>query len=177
MSKVKVLIVGASGMLGHAIIRLLNDDVEQFEVIGTLRGTDTSLYAENMHRVHFCENVDVLTTTPLNTVFQIHEPDVVINCVGLIKQRPNAEDPIEAINLNALFPHRLAQMCNRFGARLIQISTDCVFSGKSGRYSEEDTPDAIDFYGRSKLLGEVTYGNAVTLRTSIIGHELYRRDS
>jgi dTDP-4-dehydrorhamnose reductase len=97
---------------------------------------------------------------------------VVINCIGLIKQIKNADDPLVAIPINSLLPHRLAQLCGVTGARLVHMSTDCVFFGDRGMYTEADISDAKDLYGRSKYLGEVDYPNAVTLRTSIIGHEL-----
>ena len=99
-------------------------------------------------------------------------PDVVVNCIGLVKQLAQAEDPLVAIPINALLPHRLARLCDLAGARLIHLSTDCVFDGSRSMYAESDCSDAKDLYGRSKYLGEVNYGNAVTLRTSIIGHEL-----
>jgi dTDP-4-dehydrorhamnose reductase len=99
-------------------------------------------------------------------------PAVVINCVGLVKQLADADDPLAALPVNALLPHRLARLCALTGTRLIHVSTDCVFSGRKGGYRESDDADAGDLYGRSKLLGEVDYANAMTLRTSIIGHEL-----
>jgi dTDP-4-dehydrorhamnose reductase len=99
-------------------------------------------------------------------------PDVVINCVGVVKQLSAAKDPLVSIALNALFPHRLAELCAVAGARLVHISTDCVFDGRKGDYTESDPSNAEDLYGKSKFLGEVDYSHAVTLRTSIIGHEL-----
>ena len=101
-----------------------------------------------------------------------HKPDIVINCVGLVKQLSAANDPLVAMPINALFPHKLARLCFEYGARLVHMSTDCVFSGSKGMYTENDYADARDLYGLSKLIGEVDYSNAVTLRTSIIGHEL-----
>lgn len=100
------------------------------------------------------------------------QPDVVINCIGLIKQLPWASDPLSAITVNAQLPHRISLICRTANARMIHISTDCVFNGNKGAYTERDTPDANDLYGRTKLLGEVSYPHCVTLRTSIIGHEL-----
>jgi dTDP-4-dehydrorhamnose reductase len=97
---------------------------------------------------------------------------VVINCIGLVKQLAEADDPLLALPINAMLPHRLARLCDVASARLVHVSTDCVFSGARGNYIEGDSPDAQDLYGRSKLLGEVDYPHAVTLRTSIIGHEL-----
>jgi dTDP-4-dehydrorhamnose reductase len=113
--------------------------------------------------------------TNLDNLVQLFEqarPEVVINCVGLVKQLSAAADPVAALMVNAIMPHRLARLCGLTRARLIHISTDCVFSGQRGMYTEEDRPDAYDLYGRSKLLGEVSEGNVLTLRTSIIGPEL-----
>lgn len=99
-------------------------------------------------------------------------PDIVINCIGVVKQVPDSDTPLVAIPINALLPHRMARLCELSGARFVHISTDCVFSGSKGMYTEYDIADATDFYGRTKYLGEVDYPNAITLRTSIIGHEL-----
>jgi dTDP-4-dehydrorhamnose reductase len=105
-------------------------------------------------------------------LFSSAKPDIVINCIGLVKQLAEADDPLAAIPINAMLPHRLARVCAVSGARLIHMSTDCVFAGTKGMYTETDFADAADLYGRSKLMGEVDYPNAITLRTSIIGHEL-----
>jgi len=99
------------------------------------------------------------------------DPDVVVNCIGIVKQAAEARDPLVSITVNSLFPHRLAQLCRARGARLIHVSTDCIFSGRDGMYGENDIPDPVDLYGRSKLLGEVDDG-CLTIRTSIIGREL-----
>jgi dTDP-4-dehydrorhamnose reductase len=116
--------------------------------------------------------VDVENADGLMRLFAIARPDVVINCIGLVKQRVEADTPLEAIPINSLFPHRLARLCDVAGARLIHISTDCVFSGTRGMYQEQDVSDAQDLYGRSKYLGELHYPHTVTIRTSIIGHGL-----
>jgi dTDP-4-dehydrorhamnose reductase len=99
-------------------------------------------------------------------------PQVVINCIGIVKQLPAAKDSLQSILVNALFPHRLARLCQAIGARLIHFSTDCVFSGRRGGYVEDDVADADDLYGRTKFLGEVSYDGCLTLRTSMIGREL-----
>lgn len=99
-------------------------------------------------------------------------PEVVINCIGIIKQLPTASDPLISLTVNSLFPHRLANLCQAAGVRLIHISTDCVFSGRKGMYAEDDISDAEDLYGRTKFLGEVGGPGCLTLRTSIIGREL-----
>jgi dTDP-4-dehydrorhamnose reductase len=108
----------------------------------------------------------------LVSLFSKIRPDIVINCIGLVKQLSEANDPVAAIPMNSLFPHRLARLCGLANTRLVHISTDCVFSGARGMYTEADISDAKDLYGRSKFLGEVDYPHAITLRTSIIGHEM-----
>jgi dTDP-4-dehydrorhamnose reductase len=101
------------------------------------------------------------------------KPEVVINCIGIIKQLKAAKDPIISLSINSLFPHRLAILCRAAATRMIHISTDCVFSGRKGMYTEDDVSDAEDLYGRTKYLGEVGYPGCLTIRTSIIGRELH----
>lgn len=168
----RILVLGASGMLGNAVIRILaqNDDLMVF---GTLRGSQPMLQVI-APSVRLLQGIHVDKQDSLLKAFTESRPDVVINCVGLVKQLANADDPLEAIPINSLLPHRLARMCELVNARLIHISTDCVFSGQRGGYRESDEPDSQDLYGRSKFLGEVSKSNTITLRTSIIGHELNR---
>lgn len=169
--KMRVLVLGASGMLGNAVLRLFAESTG-FHVVGSVRSANVlSLLPKALHDQIIC-GVDVENTDSLAALFTRSRPDVVINCIGLVKQLANADDPLTAIPINSLLPHRLARLCDLAGARLIHISTDCVFTGTVGRYREQDFPDAQDLYGRSKYLGEVSYPHAVTLRTSIIGHEL-----
>jgi dTDP-4-dehydrorhamnose reductase len=116
--------------------------------------------------------VDVEQQDSLLQAFIHARPAIVVNCIGLVKQLAEVNDPLRVIPINTVLPHRLAKLCELTNARLIHISTDCVFSGEKGQYRESDFPDAQDLYGRSKYLGEVSESHAVTLRTSIIGHEL-----
>src|SRR5207244_2190179 len=116
--------------------------------------------------------VDALAFDSVAKAVETARPDVVINAIGIVKQRATAHDPVLSITLNSLFPHRLAALCRSSRARLIHFSTDCVFSGRRGDYSEDDNPDPVDLYGRSKLLGEVDGSGVLTIRTSIIGREL-----
>ena len=166
----KILVLGASGMLGNAMLRVMSAQ-EAWSVFGTVRGVDPALHAAAPRAV-LIPGIHADKPDSLLAAFAQARPDVVINCVGLVKQLSNAEDPLVAVPINTLLPHRLARMCEVAGARLVHVSTDCVFSGKQGSYKELDEADAQDVYGRSKLLGEVDYPHAVTLRTSIIGHEL-----
>ena len=163
--------MGTSGMLGNAMIRVLSEKTD-WQVHGTIRSESAKrLFSSDLAERLIC-GVDVEQQDSLLQAFIQARPDVVINCVGLIKQLADADDPLQAIPINALLPHRLARMCELAGARLVHMSTDCVFAGDKGSYRESDPSDAKDIYGRSKYLGEVDYPHAVTLRTSIIGHEL-----
>ena len=165
----RILVVGASGMLGHEAIRVLSPD---FEVWGVCRRPeelpDLGIPAERL--------LGGLDATDPDSAYELVDdvqPDFVINAVGIVKQRPDAKAAIPSIAVNSLWPHVLADACARREARMVHVSTDCVFSGSRGGYVESDVPDAFDLYGRSKLLGEVTdRDNTVTLRTSIIGWQL-----
>jgi len=168
---VKVLVLGASGMLGNTVLRLFGQS-PGYQVFGSVRSSGALRFlASNLHP-SVIAGVDVENIDGLTRLFAVVHPDVVINCVGLVKQLAEADDPLSAIPINALLPHRLAQLCEVAGARLVHMGTDCVFSGAKGMYTEADASDAKDLYGRSKYLGEVDYPHAITLRTSIIGHEL-----
>lgn len=171
IQNMKILVLGASGMLGNAAFRLFAES-DGLEVIGTVRSEISKrLFSESLHSA-LISGVDVENIDSLMRVFGKTRPDVVINCIGLVKQLAESDDPLAAIPINSLLPHRLARLCAVAGSRFIHISTDCVFSGSKGMYTEADLSDAKDLYGRSKYLGEVYYPNSITLRTSIIGHEL-----
>lgn len=159
------------GMLGNAVFRLFSQS-DGFSVRASVRSSRVLEGLPPELTPQLICGVDVENPDSLIHLFAQTQPDVVINCVGLIKQLNSADDPLAAIPINALLPHRLARLCALTGARLIHISTDCVFDGQQGRYTESDVSSAQDLYGRSKFLGEVDYPNTVTLRTSIIGHAL-----
>lgn len=167
----RVLVFGASGMIGSAMFRVLSRK-DEWSVFGTLRSKEAVRFFSPHIAANLLSNIDVDKPDALVRVFAQVKPDVVINCIGLTKHHKESDDPLLAIPLNALLPHRMAELCSVAGARLIHISTDCVFSGNRGAYREDDPADALDVYGRAKLLGEVRYSHAVTLRTSTIGHEL-----
>ena len=167
---IKVLIFGANGMLGHKLIQQLEP---QFDVYGTIRGTfDTVEKYGIFDKAKIIENVSATDISSIEAAVRTPQPDVVINAVGIIKQVPSAKDVIMALEVNSIFPHRLAMFGETYGFRLITIRTDCVFDGVRGFYNEEDTPNATDLYGKSKNLGEVTGPNCLTIRSSIIGREL-----
>lgn len=173
MKKTKrIVVLGATGMLGNAVLRFFANKTE-YEVHGTVRNWNAVRELQNMApTARFVPGVDVESLDSLTRMFATVQPDMVINCIGIVKQLADANDPLIALPINALLPHRLARLAQVAGARLVHMSTDCVFSGAKGNYVESDFPDANDLYGRSKLLGEVDYPNVITLRTSIIGHEL-----
>jgi dTDP-4-dehydrorhamnose reductase len=158
-------------MLGNVLFRFLVENSE-WRVFGTIRSEADRNFFSTKASERLVAGVDARNFESIIKVFNIAQPNVVINCIGLIKQLTDADDPLEAIPINSLLPHRLAKLCEQLSAKLFHISTDCVFSGDKGMYNEMDYADAKDLYGRSKLLGEVDYGNSVTLRTSIIGPEL-----
>ena len=167
----RVLVLGVTGMLGNAMLRFMSENTD-LVVYGTARKEEAKQWFSGKLTGQIIAGVDVENHDSLVKAFAKVRPDVVINCVGLVKQLADSNDPLQAVPINTLLPHRLAALCQATGARLVQISTDCVFSGAKGNYQESDLPDADDLYGRSKLLGEVDYPHAITLRTSIIGHEM-----
>ncbi len=167
----KVFVLGANGMLGSTMFRVLYE-LPGLEVFGTVRsGSVASSFSEGLAS-RLIVGIDAENHDTLMSFFAKLKPDVVVNCVGLVKQLAGAEAPLAAISVNSLLPHRLASLCEIAGARLVHISTDCVFSGDRGDYREVDTPDARDIYGKTKFLGEVKEPHTITLRTSIIGHQL-----
>lgn len=167
MTQPRVLILGATGMLGHKLWQVLSPSLDTHV---TVRTSEPRVELLDPARTLCSVSADAFDTVA-DAVATV-EPDVVVNCIGIVKQVREAHDPLTSITINSLFPHRLAQLCGERGARLIHVSTDCVFSGHTGNYSEADNPDPVDLYGRSKLLGEVDYGACLTIRTSIIGREL-----
>ncbi len=167
----RVLVLGASGMIGSTTFRVLSER-HDWVVYGSVRSETAKQFFPAQLAERLLANVDATNYDALVDVFARIRPEVVINCVGATKHKTDGNDPLMAIPLNALLPHRLARLCEAVNARLVHVSTDCVFSGKQGHYTEEDLPDTDDVYGRSKALGEVDYPNAITLRTSTIGHEL-----
>lgn len=167
----RLLVLGASGMLGNTLFRYFAAD-RRHECYGTLRSGRADPGLESLPPERIIEGVSAESFDSVIRAVSLARPDTIINCVGIVKQLSSSQDPATAISINALFPHRLAHLAAASHARLIQISTDCVFSGSSGHYRETDPPDAQDLYGRTKLLGELSYPHTITLRTSIIGHEV-----
>lgn len=170
----KVLILGGAGMLGHKLWQVFRD---RFDTWVTVRSSYTAYERYRLFaRERVIGGVDAFNFDTVIRAFATAQPDVVVNAIGVIKQLPEAKDPIVSLTINSLFPHRLAALCCARGTRLIHVSTDCVFSGHKGMYSESDVADATDLYGRTKLLGEVRDPGCLTIRTSIIGRELNTRN-
>lgn len=173
MGRKRILIFGATGMLGHVLLRHFSR-MESCDVYATSRDTHRipRLFSKNLAEKFLQEDIDANDFDAIDRALVMVKPQVVINCIGIIKQKPMAQDPHAMITINALLPHRLSIACHNANARMIHISTDCVFDGLKGMYTEKDRPAPEDLYGRTKLLGEVEYPGTITLRTSIIGHEL-----
>lgn len=172
MSDLKVLVFGGAGMLGHKLVQVL--PAHGFDVWATVRGSSEQIVRPGLTVPEkVIEGVDVGNTSDIDRAITEARPDLVINCVGVIKQKKEAGDAADTILINSVFPHRLYESCLAASIRVITIGTDCVFSGTKGSYSESDVPDAADLYGKSKALGELSGSGALTLRTSIIGRELF----
>lgn len=164
----KILILGAYGMLGHKMFGILKDKSDTYATCRTFKKDWQHILPLDC----LITGVQAEVFESVVKAFAITQPDVVINCIGIVKQLDAAKDPIPSIKINSLFPHELALLCQSRRARLIHFSTDCVFSGKKGNYREDDIPDAEDLYGRTKYLGEVSGKRCLTIRSSIIGREL-----
>jgi dTDP-4-dehydrorhamnose reductase len=167
----RILILGGTGMLGHKLWQRLGARFPDTYV--TIRRTRADC---SRFRIFddpcVLENVDLADSAQLSQALDSASPDVIVNCVALTKRHESEAGPACSIVLNAWLPHRIAEWAARNDARLITVSTDCVFDGKKGGYTEQDAPNALDVYGRTKALGEVDCGNALTIRTSFIGREL-----
>jgi dTDP-4-dehydrorhamnose reductase len=169
---VKILVLGATGLLGNAMFRSMSK-ASGARVTGTIRReADRSLFAPT-HAGRLTVVGDIEHPDALVRLCDAAEPDVVINCIAV--GRPAPPDPLRSIEVYSVLPRRLSHLCRLSGARLIQVSSDGVFSGSRGSYTEGDLPDANDIYGVAKLLGEISEPHAFTVRTSIIGHELKSR--
>jgi dTDP-4-dehydrorhamnose reductase len=169
----RIAILGASGMLGS---QLFQSSLERgLDVIGIARDTEnlakifSKISANNLVKLN-----DVKDFFSLEEIIKSINPDYLINCIGIVKQSDLSKNHIESITINSLLPHVLEELGNKLDFKLIHVSTDCVFDGEIGNYKESDSSSANDLYGVSKFLGEVNYGKGITLRTSIIGHEISR---
>lgn len=173
--KQKIAILGANGMVGHKLFGELSKQ-QSLDVYGTLRSVNPAQkilkYFGPTSASKIIYNVDADDFSSIIDLLKKLKPNVVINCIGITKQAINDQNLLDAIEINAVFPHRLANECKRSKVRLIQLATDCVFNGSKGNYRETDPSDATDLYGKTKFLGELNYLHCLTVRTSFIGHEL-----
>lgn len=166
----RVLVLGAAGMLGHKLYQVLG---KAFDVTGTIRGDYKDINRYGLFQPsQIVPHLDAMKVDGLEETIAQTKPDVVINCIGVIKPLVEKVGIPATTWQNARLPHELYRICRAKGARLIHISTDCVFSGSKGNYSEDDSSDADDIYGKTKYQGEVKDAGALTIRTSIIGREL-----
>lgn len=166
----RVLIIGATGMLGHKMaLKMLQ---KKYHVSVTIRNAAPEFFkTKYFEGLHIIDAVDAYNPDSVKNAISLSKPDFVLNCVGIVKQLAESKSAIPSITINALFPHQLAKMCHEAGARLIHFSTDCVFSGDKGPYKQTDPSDVNDLYGLSKFMGEVSGEGALTIRSSIIGRE------
>lgn len=168
---IKVLILGSTGLLGSTISKYFSIK-SNFKCFGTIRKSSDKKKLKYIKNIKLYK-VDFNKSRNLKKVFKMIKPNLIINCIGVVKQVLNKNMNSEIIRINSFLPHHLSELANENNKiRFIHFSTDCVFSGLKGNYSEYDITDAKDIYGVSKMLGEVNYPNSITLRTSIIGHEL-----
>jgi len=167
----KILVLGASGMLGYTLFHKYSKD-NRFVVFGTIRNEEDLRFFKSNKSNILC-SIDAMKIATIEDAIKNLKPDLIINCIGIIKQLKESKNHLLTIKINSLFPHQLAELAGKYSARLVLISTDCVFDGVNGNYTEDDDSNATDLYGKTKYLGEI--GNekhVITLRTSIIGHEL-----
>ncbi|MFY9995224.1 MAG: SDR family oxidoreductase [Leclercia sp.] len=167
----RVLVLGATGMLGASLFRYFSA-LGEYETYGVARQIEKAKIINSDCTNEIIISNDLSDANNARIILSQLQPDYVFNCIGIIKQSNVCSNHINTIEMNSLLPHVYASICTEIGAKLVHFSTDCVFSGIKGHYSENDVADSDDLYGRSKRLGEVNYDNHLTLRTSIIGHEL-----
>jgi len=174
----KLLILGGSGMVGHSLIKELSKKYDVFSLLRKHPDMNSNQFFEKILPEKRCIFIDDINQYEnINGAIQEIAPNILINCIGVIKQRDKVENALNMIHINSLLPHILNHICNKNRIKLIHLSTDCIFSGTKGNYQELDNPDPIDEYGESKLLGEIKKGNALTIRTSFIGPELFNKKS
>ncbi|QWD23677.1 SDR family oxidoreductase [Polynucleobacter paneuropaeus] len=165
-----ILVLGTSGLIGSGLFRSLSE-FSQLNVFGLSRSHCYKFFDDQLHS-HIYSGFEINDFKSLNLATNFFKPQVIINCIGITKHIKEASNPSISIPINSLWPHQLEEFCENTKIRLIHISTDCVFSGSKGNYTEYDYPDAKDLYGKTKVLGELSGASSLTIRTSTIGHEL-----
>jgi len=171
-----ILVLGAAGMLGHMIVRSLSDS---HRMMGTISSAfeQSGRLKDILSKDRCVDLLDVHDFTKVERTIQDWQPDVVVNCVGLVKQKMHDDSVLDAVLINSAFPHLLARLCDVLKTRLIHFSTDCVFAGSPGVKRLTDIPNTTDIYGITKRLGEVGYGTSLTLRTSVVGRQISGTES
>ncbi len=168
----KILILASTGLLGNTITKYFFNNTK-FQTYGTLRDSSNIKFFDKKYKQNFLIIKNILNYSETENKLKNLKPDIIINCFGITnKEITNGRQSEDFININSLFPYRLQKICSNIGARLIHFSSDCIYSGNKGSYNEYDNPDPTDIYGRSKLLGELDFDNTLTIRKSVIGHEL-----
>lgn len=167
----RIIILGVSGLIGHKLLQELSQDFEVFGTLHKLKSQygDLNLFSGN----NIIENIDVKEFEILKGILNAVNPDVILNCVGITKRKSDINNPIDVISVNSVFPHLLADWAKKNYKRVIHFSTDCVFNGKEGNYTEKSLTNAEDIYGRTKAFGEINYAHTLTIRSSFIGQELF----
>ena len=167
----RLLILGSTGLVGNTLTKYFLNK-EYLQTFASVRNYSKVKFFKKKYHENFVEINNILDYKETEKILENIKPDVLINCIGLTNKNLNSNQAEDFIVINSLLPHRLQKICSNFGSRLIQFSTDCIFSGSKGYYSENEIPDPPDLYGRSKLLGELDFENTLTIRKSVIGHEL-----
>ena len=173
----RIIVLGSTGLIGNTITKFFLNQ-SKYETFGILRDLEKISFFDNRYHKNFIHIDNILDFEKFEKILIKLKPKLIINCLGITNKflKNNFKSVEESIKINALFPHRLHEICSKIDARLIHLSTDCVFSGRKGFYKEDDIPDPLDIYGRSKLLGELNYSNSLTIRKSVIGHEFLSRN-
>jgi len=167
----KIVILGASGLIGHKLFQTMQ--AAGHKTYGILHGKKSDFSGiELLQSDSIIESVEVMDFDKLHGILHAIQPDVVLNCIGITKRKEAVNDPIQALGVNSLFPHRLANLAQEMNFRVIHFSTDCVFNGELGNYNEESDTTGEDAYGKTKALGEIRYPHTLTVRSSFIGREL-----
>jgi dTDP-4-dehydrorhamnose reductase len=167
----KVVVLGVSGLIGHKLFQVLS---QKFETFGTIRGVKKDYsHAPFFENKNIIENVDAFNMKNMQRTLNEIDPDVVLNCIGITKRKKEINNHYKAIYVNSLFPHMLAEWSKKTNKRVIHFSTDCVFNGVDGDYTEDSNPNAEDMYGKTKALGEINYNHTLTIRSSFVGRELF----
>ena len=172
----KILILGSNGLLGNTITKYFFSQ-NKYQTFGSVRNSSNLNFFKDKFQDKFYVVNNFFDFEEVEKLIKSITPNVIINCIGITNKFKNKTPSLveKYIKVNSLFPHKLYEICSKYDIRFIHLSTDCVFSGKKGFYSENDLPDPIDIYGKSKLLGELNYGNSITIRKSVIGHELTKK--